>query len=145
MKTIEQHFRDWESNLFGFGYGTGEMPVMTSLRAFLEAVPDSGSYDYQKLELAAGEPVAWLLINTLAHADHIEYGTSPRYGWLTESGKAIREFIIARTPDQLYEIATGRPDDFAAHDGEIPCYPDHCNCDDGDCRPKNPFWPKARS
>ncbi len=22
------------------------------------------------------------------------------------------------------------------------CYPDHCNCDDGDCRPANPFWEK---
>jgi len=141
VKTLEQQFRDWEGNLFGFGYGTGEMPVLTSLRTFLEAMPDSGSYDYKVLEKAAGETVSWLLINVLARADHIEYGTSPRYGWLTESGKALREFITARTPEQLYEIATGRPDDFSGAD--IPCYPEHCNCDDGDCRPGNPFWKKS--
>lgn len=139
MKTIEQHFADWESNAFGYGYGSGEEHVLGVLKSFLAALPATGSYDYEVLESAVSAPVAWLLINALAHDDHIEYGGSPRYGWLTPSGKALAEFISGRTLEQVVG-ATDQGDDY------VHCYPEHCNCDDGegDCRPLNPFWPKRR-
>lgn len=135
MKTIEQHFTDWESNAFGFGYGTGEEPVLQALKGFLAAIPATGTYDHTKLEAAVTAPVAWLLINVLAHDDKIEYGTSPRFGWLTESGKALAEFVGARSLEQLYDL-TCRDEDY------VECFPEHCNCGDADCRPSNPFWAK---
>lgn len=135
MKTLEQHFADWESHVFGYGYGTGEEFTLKALKGFLSAIPADGSYDYQELEEAVTAVVAWLLINTLAHADMIEYGTSPRYGWLTKNGKALAGFVAERSVDELHALTSHRED-------YVECYPDHCNCDDGDCRPGNPFWPK---
>lgn len=133
MKTIEQHFADWESSTFGYGYGTGEEPVLQALKHFLATIPPVGTYDHEALEAACSAPIAWLLINVLAHDDKIEYGTSPRYGWLTKSGQALAEFFRTRPVEQLTEL-TDQGEDY------IHCYPDHCNCDDGDCRPRNPFW-----
>ena len=135
MKSIEQYFTDWESDAFGYGYGTGEEHTLRALKEFLAGIPKTGSYDYQKLEAAVTAPVAWLLINALARRDEIDYGTSPRYGWLTASGKALAEFMETRSLDQLYELTS-------VDENYIHCYPGHCNCDDGDCRPNNPFWVK---
>lgn len=139
MKSIEQHFIDWESDTFGFGYGTGEEPVLQALKQFLALCckgQHSRSYDHEELEKALTAPVAWLLINVLAHDDKIEYGTSPRYGWLTETGEALAKFFSERTVEQLYELTM--QDAYYTH-----CYPHHCNCDDGqDCRAHNPFWSK---
>jgi len=86
MKTEAEYFRDWESHVFGYGYGTGEAYVIPVLKTFLEHCNEGyykHSYQYDVLEKAVTAPVAWLLINTLCHADIIEYGTSPRYAWLT--------------------------------------------------------------
>jgi hypothetical protein len=137
MKTIEQHFCDWESGVFGYGYGSGEEHTMGALKAFLAAMNGNRSYDYQELEAAVTPAVAWLLINTLAHDNKIEYGTSPRFGWLTKSGLALAQFMAERDLNQLC-MATDQGDEY------IHCYVDHCNCDDGDCRPHNPFWQKPR-
>src|SRR5690349_14485228 len=98
------------------------------------------AYDYRELEAAVGPEVAWLLINPMCHDDKIEYGTSPRFGWLTESGKALAEFMAKHTVDELCEM--GR-----STEADCICYPDHCNCDAYDesavdCRPLNPFWRK---
>jgi hypothetical protein len=135
MKSIEDNFTDWESGVFGYGYGTGEEHTLRALKDFLAAVPQEGSYDYRNLEAAVSAPVAWLLISVLTRDEKIEYGTSSRYGWLTESGKALKEFVSSRTLEQLYEL-TSRGEDYCE------CYPEHCNCGDGDCRPSNPFWAK---
>ena len=131
MKTIEGHFADWESGVFGYGYGTGESPVLEVLQAFLRHTRD-GSYDYRILEATLTPAVTWLLINALCHADCIEYGTSPRFGWLTPQGLALRDFVCQRPVDALEAVIDGHM--------EIICYRDHCNCSDGDCRPSNPFW-----
>ena len=93
------------------------------------------AYDYEELEKSLTPPVAWLLINVLAHDDKIEYGTSPRYGWLTKTGEALAEFVKMRTVEQLYELTVK-----CDGDGYIHCYPQHCNCDNEDCRRSNPFW-----
>lgn len=91
-KTLEQNFADWEGNAFGFGYGTGEPHTLRALKGFFDALgTENGAhcYNYEKLEEALTAPVAWLLINILCRhgADVIEYGTSPRYGWLTTEGE----------------------------------------------------------
>lgn len=141
MKSIEQNFTDWEADTFGYGYGTGEEHTLRVLKDFLALCREGQfqhAYDFRKLEGVLTPPVAWLLINMLAHDDKIEYGTSPRYGWLTASGETLAKFVAERTVEQLYELT--------AKDSEyVHCYPDHCNCGDGDCRPTNPFWPKRRS
>lgn len=140
-KPIERHFQEWESDVFGFGYGSGEEHVLGAVKAFLGAVgtPDSArSYNYEILEKAVGPVTCWLLINTFGHQSLIEYGTSPRYGWLTEQGEALRDFFMAHTIDELVDF-TNLPDpDY--------CWPGGCNCgptgyvDGGKKLCHNPFW-----
>lgn len=141
-KSLEKHFADWESEVIGYGYGTGEPHTLTALKAFLEAVgrPDHGlehGYDYEVLEKAVGPSTCWLLISILARRDLIEYGTSPRYGWLTKRGMALREFVKSKTADELIEIVC----DWENIDH---CTPTFCNCGpDGSSDHKlckNPFW-----
>ena len=138
MKTVERYFTDWEAHTFGYGYGSGDEHVFQALHNFFCSIPLDGRYDYQALELGCTPQVAWLLINVLCHADAIEYGTSPRFGWLTESGKALAEFIRGRSVDQLIE-ATDHDENYTH------CFPDYCNCVEGKsagCSALNPFWPK---
>lgn len=140
-KSLDENFRDWENQVFGYGYGTGEPHTIPALKAFLAAIPER-SYDHKVLEAAVGPVAAWMLINTLCHADAIEYGTSPRYGWLTPKGEALKAYIDRRSDDELLAAACDYdPSDYA------PCYPDTCNCG-----PKgyeagrvcaNPFWGPA--
>lgn len=132
MKTIEAQFADWEAGVFGYGYGTGEPHVLTALQIFLREMDPSGCYQYEKQEAACTPAVAWLLINTLCHADIIEYGTSPRFGWLTPQGMALKDFVCSRPVNVL--------DEAIAENDDSRCYRDYCNCDEGDCRPSNPFW-----
>jgi hypothetical protein len=144
-KTIEDYFTDWESSAFGFGYGTGEAYILPALKRFFELclMPGEGGYDYRILEAELTPTVAWLLINALARhqVDAIEYGTSPRYGWPTPRGVALKNFLASKTADELYDLAAGQTEDY------VRCYPDACNCG-----PKgyeagrvcgNPFWAKA--
>lgn len=140
-KTIEQSFVDWESYAFGFGYGTGEPYILHALKVFLGSfgTEQSGDcYDHETLETAVGTDVAWLLINALCRIDIIEYGTSPRYGWLTEQGKALRKFVLARPLDELVSLVC------EDREGNDYCTPDVCNCgprgyEEGRKCP-NPFW-----
>lgn len=143
MKSLDDNFADWESHVLGFGYGTGEEPVLGSLKRFLELCCKGDynhAYDYKELETTLTAPVAWLLINLLAHEDMIEYGTSPRFGWLTQRGETLKAFMNERALESLVDLCNRTYDD----DGYIQCMPDHCNCDNGDCRPSNPFWKKRR-
>jgi hypothetical protein len=138
MKTISDHFRDWEGYVFGYGYGSGEFHVLAALQRFLECVPDRGSYDYETLERELTPPVAWLLINILCHAKIIEYGTSPRFGWLTEQGQNLREYTLSMTACELAVVADNRPEHYCE------CTPEICNCGlEGFSAKKlchNPFW-----
>ena len=134
-KTADDYFVDWESHVFGYGYGTGEAHILPALKAFFETIPTEGRsrYDYRVLEEKLGPVVAWLFINALCRADIIEYGTSPRFGWLTAEGERLKKYLAGRTPEQLEE---------AAGNDERNCYPDYCNCTDGECH--NPFWVNRR-
>lgn len=138
MKTLEDFFVDWESHVFGFGYGSGEETVLGALKTFLSQCTEGtrqNMYDYRALESTLGKRTAWLLINALCHANVIEYGTSTRYGWLDSNGIALKKFCESKTLEQLAAL-TSRDGNY------IHCAPDYCNCDDGDCRKLNPFWPK---
>lgn len=141
MKTLKEYFRDWEAYVFGFGYGTGEQYTIPTLKRFMELLypNDSGNnpscYDHESLEKELTPTVAWLLINIFCKDDVIEYGTSARYGWLTEKGNLLKDFINKYTSEELYEICRHGEEYF-------PCYPDHCNCDnsiEGE-KCKNPFF-----
>lgn len=135
-KTIDENFRDWEGEAFGYGYGSGEHHVLGALRDFMLAIPER-QYDYEVLENALTPRVAWLMINALCKDGLIEYGTSPRFGWLTPAGERLRAYVLERTVDQLHEATNvGERHDV--------CYKDACNCGPEGYDPKrvcdNPFW-----
>ena len=140
-KSQNDYFCDWESHVFGYGYGTGEEHVLRALKTFFANTTidhDSDGprgYSYETLEAALTPPVTWLLINTFCHADIIEYGTSPRYAWLTEQGERLKTFVDSKTIEELENICGPAPDYYT-------CSPHHCNCDDGPC--DNPFWVSRR-
>lgn len=138
-KTPADFFRDWEGHAFGFGYGTGEPAIVPTIKTFLAAFGRDDSphaYDHAALERAVGAPAAWLLINRFCQLNAIEYGTSPRYGWLTARGERLRDYFATKTADELLE-------DLVEPEGYYGCYPDHCNCD-GPSKCVNPFWTDAK-
>lgn len=137
-KTPDESFRDWEATAFGFGYGSGEPHVIPALKTFVAAIPER-EYDYQKLEEAVGPVAAWMFINTFCRGNHIDYGSSTRFGWLTPSGIALKEYVDSKTADELLEaIFRDGPEDATI------CYPDACNCGPAGYEKgrvcKNPFW-----
>lgn len=143
-KTQKKYFADWESRVFGFGYGTGEEHVLRSLKGFFDAVGQGvtrpNSYDYEIVEATIGAPAAWLLINILCRhgVDIIEYGSSPRFAWLTKEGEALKAFVDSKSVGELVETCTGDRDmDY--------CWPAGCNCgpnghEEGKFFCDNPFW-----
>lgn len=137
-KTLDQNFKDWEADVFGFGYGTGEEYTLKALKDFFRFSEKDGSYDYTVLEKELGGTVTWLMINILGHADVIEYGTSPRYGWLTTFGKRVKDFVESKSEDELYELCTNHDSNYTH------CMPDACNCGPNGYEEgrkcKNPFW-----
>lgn len=142
-RSLGSYFADWEGHVFGFGYGSGEPHILPLLKQFFEAFGaedrrNPNSYDYRKLELAVTLPVAWLFINALCKANMIEYGASPRFGWLTPAGECLREFIGSASADDLVHFVTERDAD------DYFCGPDTCNCGPDGYDPKricpNPFW-----
>ena len=143
QKTLDENFVDWECEAFGFGYGSGEEHTLGALRDFFEALhaDDDGRrrlYDYGDLESALGPRVAWLMINLLCHQDIIEYGTSPRFGWLTTEGERLRDYVLGKSLNDLIFLCT------ACGDGSDVCSPTACNCGphgyvEGRQCP-NPFW-----
>lgn len=138
-KSNEDYFADWESHAFGFGYGSGEKHTIPAIKAFFELCPDGGAkaYDFRQLEDRLGATVAWLLINRFAQLGVLEYGSSPRFAWLTPHGKVLKAYIDDRSADYLVKL-TERNEDYAH------CYPDACNCGEKGYDSKrvcqNPFW-----
>lgn len=137
-RTLADHFRDWESEVLGFGYGSGEPYVLQSLKLFLEACPTDGHYNYQRLEEIVGPSATWLLIGLLCRAKILEYGTSPRFGWLTDQGRALRAFVESHSVDDLCDIVCD-------WENGAYCTADSCNCGprgyvEGKKLCHNPFW-----
>jgi len=142
-KSLDNYWSDWHDSLFPFGYGSGEPHIIPPLRQFLALceVRHSGgapSYEYEKAEQEISPAVTWFIINALCKADAIEYGSSPRFGWLTPKGVRLRDYVLTKTADELVALACTRGED---HD---PCCPDACNCGPGGYKEgrvcQNPFW-----
>lgn len=144
MKPIEHQFRDWEGVTFGYGYGTGEEHTIPVLKRFLELCNithgnDSiAAYDYKILERELTPVVAWVLISILCRANMIEYGTSPRFGWLTVTGRRLKDFVSKYTADELYDFACDCDESYSH------CYPNACNCSERGYEKgrvcQNQFW-----
>lgn len=138
---IDKYFRDWVSEVFPYGYGSGEPCIVPAVRRFFELCTHNGtdSYDYRVLEEALTPTTTWLLIGALCGANIVEYGTSPRFAWLTPKGKKLKEYMLSKTDDELVEIA-------CEWDEALPgCSKEYCNCGEtsvmGAVCP-NPFWAK---
>lgn len=147
VKTLDQHFTDWESHVFGLGYGTGEQYIIPALKHFMDAIGRlkdglPNAYLHDNLESAVGNTTAWLLITILVKYDIIEYGTSPRCGWLTKEGEALRAYLDTKTCEHLLDLTGKSIDDHTF------CQPDFCNCGpSGYSKIKichNPFWKETQ-
>lgn len=93
------------------------------LKTALIIVERRQNYDFQILEKELGPATAWLLINALCHADIIDYGTSTRFGWLSEKGKILAAYIANKTADELCDVLFAEIDE-----GYYPCSRNWCNC-----------------
>lgn len=102
----DQEFKKWENETFGYGYGTGESYTLPVLKRLFELFPESGPYDYAEIEKKIGAEIFWLLLTILMRSseDILNYGSSPRYGWLDPKGKELKEYLATRTVDQLYDV-----------------------------------------
>lgn len=138
MKTPEQCFIDWESEVFGYGYGSGEMYTLQVLKDFFSCIKDD-SYDYKTLEKKMGGEVTWLLLSALHKTPgFLNYGTSTRFAWLEEGGKRVMKFVNGKTTEELYDIVMSRDESYAG------CGLNYCNCNPPEsfskrC-PNNPFF-----
>lgn len=132
----DKNFIDWENHVFGYGYGSGEEHIMEGIKQLFSLL-DSENYAYSssELEISMGPLPTWLLINVLSHADILEYGTSPRYGWLThDKGVALKHYMDGKSANELSHLC-------ASTDGNYDyCEPAYCNCAEGPC--SNPLFGK---
>jgi hypothetical protein len=120
----DKHFVDWEGDVFGYGYGSGEPHTLGALMKFFASLDKGRSYDSDTMEAKLGPEVFWLLINALLHADMIDYGTSPRCGWLTVKGEILRDYLAQHTVDGLCDL-------LCDHRGMdyVECFRDLCQCE----------------
>uniref|UniRef100_A0A6M3XT75 Uncharacterized protein n=1 Tax=viral metagenome TaxID=1070528 RepID=A0A6M3XT75_9ZZZZ len=128
MKTKDEQFIDWECSVFGYGYGSGEMYTLQTLKDFFSLLQEERNYDFEILEKELGGAICWLMINILCSADILEYGTSSRYGWLSEKGEKLRDYLKTKTVDDLYNLVM-----YVDEEKHIRCGIGYCNCDS----PKN--------
>ena len=124
MKEKVKQFKQWESRVFGAGYGTGELPILKAVKIFFNSLEDR-SYNYEKLEKELGDTITWLLINAFNKGSVIEWGTSARFGWLTSCGEYVRDFIKDKTPEELYELVMEDDEAICECDGEMK---EHTEC-----------------
>lgn len=109
--TYEQIQEMQELFPFECGYGTGEQYTIPIMYKFMELLAER-SYDFQVMSVAFGEVTTWVLIELLARCDLIDWGTSSRFGWITERGEQLRDMMRKFTQEEMYEIVTAIPNDF---------------------------------
>ena len=138
MSVSDKNFADWEGSAFGFGYGSGEPHILPAIKRMMDLTPADKSYDYAVYEAELGPLATWFLINALCRAGFFEYGSSPRFAWLTAKGKAFKQYVDGKTADELIEVCERSEDD-------VVCYPDACNCGpegyEAGRKCDNPLWP----
>jgi hypothetical protein len=126
-QSMSKYFCDWFNHTFPYCYGSGEAPIIDAIKSFFETMSEKTTYDHEKLETVLGFSSAWLLINTLNAADIFTYGTSPRYGFFTDKGLKLRDFVSAKTTEELYEIVQSDWGEDGIKD-TYGCTPSYCNC-----------------
>ncbi len=122
MKTKNEQFAEWFGEAFPYCYGTGEEHVIPALKKFMALIPADSTYDYKVIEQEIGAFECWALINELAGMDLIEYGCSPRFGWLTAKGKRLQQFVFENTEDAMLEALGEVTEDSPS------CATHYCNC-----------------
>jgi hypothetical protein len=127
----DKHFREWEREAFGYGYGTGEYYILPILHHFFLTLEDGHAYEAENVARELGNAEAWFLLNVLCHMNIVDYGTSPRYGWLTPMGERLRDYVLCRTPEMLYSIVMADGYNHGVFDVSEECSLDFCNCPDG--------------
>lgn len=139
-KGTKEYFIDWYHSELGYGYGTGDEYYCKALIDFFQLLRQANvdevfQYNYKKLENEMGGAAAWFIINIMCGSDLVEYGTSPRYGWLTPSGELMRDLLAEYNADSLYELVC------TSHEYTT-CMKDYCNHTDAGnkgCK-GNPFF-----
>lgn len=121
-RNIHQDFVDFMGAYFGYGYGSEAEYFIPALKMFFELLKDGNNYDHKSIINEFGGLAAWLLINILCGADILEYGISPKYGWLSEKGEMLRDYLANKTVDDLIVICNSI---------DVDCGLDYCNCDNG--------------
>ena len=138
MRVTDKHFQEWEKEAFGYGYGTGEAYILPLLHQFFATLPDGHAYTSERVVEYLDAAPAWLLINVLCRENILDYGTSPRNGWLTHAGELLREYVLSHSPEELYTIVAADMDP-----RELFCTRTFCTCPDGvdgqGCQ-NNPLW-----
>jgi len=119
----DKHFIDWEGEMFGYGYGTGEQYTLKAIKDFFHNLEDGRSYSYEVLEEKMGKAECWFIINLFCKEGIIEYGTSPRFAWIEEKGQLLKEYLKDKTVDYIYDLVMVGQE-------YVHCYKDGCNCDD---------------
>jgi len=113
-KTLDNYFYDWFGEVFGYLYGTGEQYVVPALKEFLsyykrEAFAPLG---IDELVTNLSQPplttltpaTIWMLVNTLNAYDILDYGISPRYGWLTDEGFELRKYLDDHSVRHILDV-----------------------------------------
>jgi len=95
-------------------YGSGEQYVVPALKEFLsyykrEAFAPLGIDEFvtnlSQPPLATLTPATiWMLVNTLNAFDILDYGTSPRYGWLTDQGFELKKYLDDNTVEHILDV-----------------------------------------
>jgi len=117
MMITDKNFADWHAHVFGYGYGSGEEYWLPALHELLTRVVKTreasgvAAYGFREVEAQFGSLAGWLLINALCGSDIFEYGTSPRYGWLTSKGSLLADYMRSRTVEQIADIVDNFPSD----------------------------------
>jgi len=117
----DKNFIDWFNINFGYGYGTGEIYTIPALMKFMNTCSNESLYTYIQLEENVGQPETWFLINILCKNDILGYDISPRYGYLTNKGKLLKNYLDNKTDNEIYNLV-------CVDENYIYCYPNACNC-----------------
>lgn len=108
MATLDiAKFQSLYSEQLGWGNYGSEQALCVSLKDFLDSIPLDCGYDHELLATKVGAAFAWSLIYQFVALGWINYGTSPRYGWLEGDGVWLKAFVATRSADDLYAIAYG--------------------------------------
>jgi len=90
-------------------YGTGEMPILKSLKDAFSTFKNEKTYyvyDVEQIkEKLESEALTYSLIILMDHANFISWGTSIRHGWTEDKGTEFVKLILENDIKELYDAA----------------------------------------